>query len=69
VLVMTRRPGVIKAEIEVSRHAPGGRDWETFTADPSMQAICEQVLKLVRAERGLTGKPSGPLPGGNEVVA
>jgi NitT/TauT family transport system ATP-binding protein len=69
VLVMTRRPGVIKAEIEVSRHAPGGRDWETFTADPSMQAICEQVLKLVRAERGPTGKPSGPLPGGNEVVA
>jgi hypothetical protein len=23
-----------------------------------MQAICEQVLKLVRAERGLTGKPA-----------
>jgi NitT/TauT family transport system ATP-binding protein len=69
VLVMTRRPGIIKAEIEVPRHRPGGRDWESFTADPSMQAICEQVLKLVRAERGLTGKPSEPSPDETVVVA
>ena len=52
VLVMTRRPGHIKAEIAVPRNQPGGRYWESFTADPDMQAICEQVLKLVRAERG-----------------
>jgi NitT/TauT family transport system ATP-binding protein len=69
VLVMTRRPGTIKAEIEVPRHRPGGRDWESFTADPAMQAICEQVLKLVRAERGLTGKPLQPSPIDNEIVA
>lgn len=62
VLVMTRRPGHIKAEIPVPRHGAGGRDWESFTADPEMQAICEQVLKLVRAERGLTAKrPDAPL--------
>ena len=54
VLVMARRPGHIKAEIAVPRHKPGGRDWESFTADPAMQAICEQVLKLVRAERGVS---------------
>jgi NitT/TauT family transport system ATP-binding protein len=54
VLVMTRRPGRIKAEIEVPRRTPGGRDWESFTADPEMQAICEQVLRLVREERGAT---------------
>src|SRR5947209_3198563 len=53
VLVMTRRPGHIKAEIPVPRQRPGGRDWESFTGDPEMQAICEQVLKLVRAERGV----------------
>ena len=52
VLVMTRRPGRIKAEIAVPRRQPGGRDWESFTADPAMQAICEQVLRLVREERG-----------------
>jgi hypothetical protein len=34
-----------------------------------MQAICEQVLKLVRAERGLTGKPLQPSPIDNEIVA
>jgi NitT/TauT family transport system ATP-binding protein len=62
VLVMTRRPGVIKAEIEVPRLSAGGRDWESFTADPAMQAICEQVLKLVRAERGLVGTASVPSP-------
>jgi len=55
VLVMTRRPGKIKAVIDVPRRAPGGRDWETFTADPTMQAIAEQVLRLVRAERGAAG--------------
>ena len=53
ILVMTRRPGEIKATIEVPRRVPGGRDWESFTADPAMQAIAEQVLKLVRAERGV----------------
>jgi NitT/TauT family transport system ATP-binding protein len=52
VLVMTRRPGIIKARIDVPRRGPGGRDWETFTADPEMQNIAEQVLRLVRAERG-----------------
>ena len=61
VLVMTRRPGVIKAEIAVPRLSAGGRDWESFTADPAMQAICEQVLKLVRAERGV-GAASVPSP-------
>jgi NitT/TauT family transport system ATP-binding protein len=54
VLVMTRRPGEIKARIDIPRRAPGGRDWESFTADPEMQGIAEQVLKLVRAERGAT---------------
>jgi NitT/TauT family transport system ATP-binding protein len=67
VLVMTRRPGVIKAEIAVPRLCAGGRDWESFTADPAMQAICERVLKLVRAERGATGTPLSPA--GSEVVA
>jgi NitT/TauT family transport system ATP-binding protein len=52
VLVMTRRPGTIKAVIEVPRRSPGGRDWESFTTDPEMQNIAEQVLRLVRAERG-----------------
>lgn len=54
VLVMTRRPGEVKAQIEVPRQRSGGRDWESFTADPQMQAIAEQVLRLVRAERGAT---------------
>ena len=54
VLVMTRRPGTIKAEIDVPRRAAGGRDWESFTTDAEMQGIAERVLKLVRAERGLT---------------
>lgn len=53
VLVMSKRPGRIKAEIAVPRTRPGGRDWESFTADPAMQAICEQVLRLVREERGV----------------
>jgi NitT/TauT family transport system ATP-binding protein len=52
VLVMTRRPGVIKSVIDVPRRNPGGRDWESFTTDPAMQNIAEQVLKMVRAERG-----------------
>jgi NitT/TauT family transport system ATP-binding protein len=54
VLVMTRRPGTIKAVIDVPRRAAGGRDWESFTTDAEMQGIAERVLKLVRAERGLT---------------
>jgi NitT/TauT family transport system ATP-binding protein len=69
VLVMTRRPGIIKAEIEVPRHRPDGRDWESFTADPAMQAICEQVLKLVRAERGVTGAAAEPSPVETGIVA
>src|SRR6185437_3439531 len=52
VLVMTPRPGEIKARIDVPRRAAGGRDWETFSADPQMQGIVEQVLRLVRPERG-----------------
>ncbi|MBS7700654.1 MULTISPECIES: ABC transporter ATP-binding protein [unclassified Chelatococcus] len=51
VLVMSRRPGRIKASIEVPRRQNGGRDWESFTSDLEMQAICEQVLRLVRDER------------------
>jgi NitT/TauT family transport system ATP-binding protein len=58
VLVMTRRPGVIKTELTVPRRQPGGRDWETFTADPEMQGIAEQVLKLVREERGAASPPA-----------
>ena len=58
VLVMTRRPGVIKTELTVPRRQPGGRDWETFTADPEMQGIAEQVLKLVRDERGAAPPPA-----------
>jgi NitT/TauT family transport system ATP-binding protein len=54
VLVMTRRPGTIKAEIALPRHGTGGRDWESFTTDPEMQAVTERVLRLVRAERGAT---------------
>jgi NitT/TauT family transport system ATP-binding protein len=53
VLVMTRRPGTIQAEIEIPRRSPGGRDWESFTTDSEMQGIAEQVLRLVRAERGV----------------
>ncbi len=60
VLVMSKRPGRIKAEIEVPRATPGGRDWESFTADPSMQAICEQVLRLVREERAVTAAAAVP---------
>jgi ABC-type nitrate/sulfonate/bicarbonate transport system ATPase subunit len=69
VLVMTRRPGVIKAAIEVPRLGAGGRDWEGFAADPAMQAICEQVLKLVRAERGLAVTPTEPSAVEREAVA
>jgi hypothetical protein len=29
-----------------------GRDWESFKVDSAMQAIVEQVLRLVREERG-----------------
>jgi len=51
VLVMTRRPGKIKAVIEVPGRA-SGRDWESFKLDRGMQAIIEKVLRLVREERG-----------------
>jgi NitT/TauT family transport system ATP-binding protein len=53
VLVMTRRPGRIKAVIDVPGRA-AGRDWESFKVDGAMQAIVEQVLRLVREERGAT---------------
>ena len=56
VLVMSRRPGTIKASIDVPRKKPGGRDWESFTTDTEMQAIMERVLRLVREEK------SGPAP-------
>jgi NitT/TauT family transport system ATP-binding protein len=51
VLVMTRRPGRIKAVIDVPGRA-AGRDWESFKVDVAMQALVEQVLRLVREERG-----------------
>jgi len=63
VLVMTRRPGRIKAEIAVPGRA-SGRDWESFTADPTMQGIAERVLKMVREERGASlpsGEPARPV--------
>lgn len=51
VLVMTKRPGTIKAELEVPRSAAGGRDWDSFTSDPAMQRIAGDVMHLVHAER------------------
>jgi NitT/TauT family transport system ATP-binding protein len=51
VLVMTKRPGTIKAALDVPRHNRGGRDWDSFTADPEMRKIAEQVMHLVHAER------------------
>jgi NitT/TauT family transport system ATP-binding protein len=51
VLVMTKRPGTIKAVLDVPRHGRGGRDWDSFTADPEMRVIAEQVMHLVHAER------------------
>jgi NitT/TauT family transport system ATP-binding protein len=65
VLVMTPRPGEIKARIDVPRRAPGGRDWESFSADPQMQGIVEQVLRLVRPERSARFAS----PQGGEVVS
>jgi NitT/TauT family transport system ATP-binding protein len=62
VLVMTRRPGHIKQQLSVPRRRKGGRDWESFTADPEMQGIAEQVLKLVRAERGASVAAEGKAP-------
>jgi NitT/TauT family transport system ATP-binding protein len=61
VLVMTRRPGRIKAVIEVPGRA-AGRDWESFKLDPAMQAIVEQVLRLVREERGAAAPPADAQP-------
>ncbi len=51
VLVMTKRPGTIKAVLDVPRRDAGGRDWEHFTSDPEMRSIAEQVMHLVHAER------------------
>jgi NitT/TauT family transport system ATP-binding protein len=57
VLVMTRRPGRIKREIIVGRREAGTRNWESFKTHPEMQAIVEQVLLLVREERGAGAIP------------
>lgn len=57
VLVMSRRPGTIKASIDVPRKKPGGRDWESFTTDSEMQSIVERVLRLVREEKTDQRKP------------
>jgi NitT/TauT family transport system ATP-binding protein len=57
VLVMTRRPGRIKAEIEVPGRG-SGRDWESFKLDAAMTETAERVLRLVREERGA----SAPAP-------
>ena len=51
VLVMTKRPGTIKAMLDVPRANAGGRDWDSFTADPAMQRIAGEVMHLVHAER------------------
>jgi len=51
VLVMTKRPGTVKAELKVPRSAAGGRDWDSFTSDPLMQKIAGDVMHLVHAER------------------
>lgn len=65
VLVMTRRPGRIKATIDVPGRG-GGRDWESFKVDAAMQAIVEQVLRLVREERGATaGATAAAAPAGD----
>jgi hypothetical protein len=47
----------------VPRRAPGGRDWESFSADPQMQGIVEQVLRLVRPERGTVAKQDNAVSG------
>jgi NitT/TauT family transport system ATP-binding protein len=57
VLVMTRRPGRIRAVIDVPGRA-AGRDWESFKVDAGMQGIAEQVLRLVREERGAAAPPA-----------
>jgi NitT/TauT family transport system ATP-binding protein len=64
VLVMTRRPGHIKMQLNIPRRQKGGRDWESFTADPEMQGITEEVLRLVRAERGASLAKAEPLAAG-----
>jgi NitT/TauT family transport system ATP-binding protein len=51
VLVMTKRPGTIKAVLDVPRGEAGGRDWDSFTSDPVMQKIAGEVMHLVHAER------------------
>ena len=61
VLVMTRRPGRIKATIDVPGRS-GGRDWESFKVDKAMQGIVEQVLRLVREERGATAPTAAAAP-------
>jgi ABC-type nitrate/sulfonate/bicarbonate transport system ATPase subunit len=60
VLVMTRRPGRIKREIAIPRRDVDARNWESFKIDAEMQAIVEQVLLLVREERGATAPAAAP---------
>jgi NitT/TauT family transport system ATP-binding protein len=48
---MTKRPGTIKAVLDVPRREAGGRDWDSFTSDPVMQKIAGEVMHLVHAER------------------
>jgi len=67
VLVMTRRPGRIKAAIDVPGRL-GGRDWESFKVDKGMQGIVEQVLRLVREERGATARGATAPPAAAAVV-
>jgi NitT/TauT family transport system ATP-binding protein len=59
VLVMTRRPGRIKAVIDVPGRG-SGRDWESFKLDATMTEICERVLRLVREERGAATAEAQP---------
>ena len=62
VLVMTRRPGRIKAVIEV----PGRRAAATGNRSRSTRRcrrIVEQVLRLVREERGRHGPPAATAAG------
>jgi NitT/TauT family transport system ATP-binding protein len=58
VLVMTRRPGRIKASIDIPRRDTRQRNWESFAADAELVAISERVLRLVRDER-IGAPPAG----------
>jgi len=66
VLVMSRRPGRIKAEIPVPGRA-AGRDWQSFKLDAHMQGLVERVLRLVRDERMSAAQPNGERAGGGSI--